>query len=146
MDGEQFDTLIRVFAAQRSRRDALRGGLAVALFGVSTRDASAGQQDSHSRSHKRVCIPENYQRQTGLRYLSCPGGFCSCGEKRECCNNRCFWDSSTTPTREFCCAGPTWVMCGGGDDAKCCENIGPRTCTVCEQQSSGIAGTIRRPR
>jgi hypothetical protein len=146
MDHRKFDRLTQRLGAAGSRRQAMRAVFGAALVGATTTHAAAiVRQAPTGRGHK-ICVDENCSfppgREGGVKGRCCPGNFCSCGEKQECCNNRCFWDNQTNPTKEFCCAGPEWVICGEGQDAKCCPNVGQNSC-LCVG-SSVITGTYRR--
>jgi hypothetical protein len=148
MDRRIFDRLTRRVSAATSRRQAVRAVLGAALLGATTTNAAAVRRASKGRGRKR-CVDETCPLPPGPgtsadrvgnegKAFCCSGTHCSCNG--ECCNNRCFWDSQTNPTKEFCCTGPEWVICGEGQDATCRPNVGENSCFG----PSVITGSYRR--
>jgi hypothetical protein len=140
MDYRKFDRLTQRVSVAGSRRQALRAVLGAALVGTVTGGAAAKPKHKAVKPGKRVCDDKSCQ--SVYQGKCCPGNFCSCGKDQQCCNNRCFWDSATDPNEEFCCTGPEWVICGEGQDAKCCRYDAENPCSCLGP--GAITGSYRR--
>ena len=147
MDHRTFDRLTQRVSRAGSRRQALGALLGAALAGISTGEVAAKPKDKADRPNIARCSAcKSPPHDPGQRAFCCSGQHCSCNGT--CCNNRCFWEdrvvAGVTTTREFCCAAPELIICGGGADATCCKNEGPNPCAKCIGPS-GLAGSYRRP-
>src|SRR5215211_2771167 len=154
MDHRVFDRLTRRVSAAGTRRQAMRAVIGAALIGAATGDVVAKPKDKKVRTGRKDCRKEFCPSQV-FKGKCCKDGSCSCGQERECCSGKCFWDNGTNPTKEFCCQGAKMVLCGNPEDkdAICCPRNGDEdscsyeggfwSCTAANP--SGLPGSYRRP-
>ena len=161
MDREQFDAIARVFAATRSRRQAVGLFLGLGLLAphsdlLAGPGKGAGHRRCRGQGHLKDTGQGHDEREcntdcpadprTGKPGFRCSDGSCSCGGK--CCADHCFYDFGGTdgPVKEFCCAGPKLDFCPSEADPKadpvCCQHDAENPCSCVGP--GAITGTYRR--
>jgi hypothetical protein len=141
MDQREFDRMTQLVSAAESRRQALRTLLGAALVGVARGEAAAKPKDKKVRTGRRDCGNEPCPSQV-FKGICCKDGSCSCGQNRECCSGKCFWDRETNPTKEFCCQGAKWEICGDPKSPICCQRDNENPCSCIGP--GVITGSYRR--